>query len=229
VVAAALAVLDGCPSLCERSCIDCLQTFRNAFFHKHLDRHTAAERLREWGSALAEAHAIPARLPAARPKGAEIPVNAAERRLRELLQRAHMPAGQWQHPINLGLPLGTTRPDVFFGGEDEHEPGVCVYLDGLSEHIHGNPRTREKDIAIRTTLRGRAYEVVEIAASELFDRDQMIRHMARIAKLVDGKERARRVRDDLGWYAEAEPASYGGGVGDQPEAAEAGEGYERRR
>ena len=220
VVTAALTVLDGCPSLCERSCIDCLQTFRNAFFHRHLNRHVAAERLRDWGSGVEVAHVIPARLPASAPKDAEIPVNAAERRLRELLDRAHLPAGQWQHPIDLGLPLGSTRPDVFFAGEDEFERGVCVYLDGLSEHIHGNPRTRAKDEAIRTTLRGRGYEVVEIAATDLFDRDQMIRHVARIARLVEGRDRARAVRDDASWYVDAGAPGYGAADAESPRAAE---------
>ena len=38
VVTAALKVVETCPSVCERSCIDCLQTFRNAFYHRYLDR-----------------------------------------------------------------------------------------------------------------------------------------------------------------------------------------------
>ena len=190
VTSAALQVLDDCPSICERSCIDCLQTFRNAYFHRYLNRHIAAERLRDWGNRVSFGHDIPARLPAALSRSPEIPVNEAERRLRELLTRAHFPDGQWQHPIDLGLPLGTTRPDVFFEAEDEYDAGVCVYLDGLSEHIHGNARTRSKDQAIRDALKAREYEVIEIAATDLYDRDQMTRHMARIARCIEGKERS---------------------------------------
>ena len=33
-------------------CVDCLQTFRNAHYHKHLDRKLALERLDAWGRAL---------------------------------------------------------------------------------------------------------------------------------------------------------------------------------
>lgn len=220
VVTAALAMLESCPSVCERSCIDCLQNFRNAYFHRHLDRHVAAERLREWGGALEDAHVIPVRHPAAGPKGAQIPVNAAERRLRELLERAHLPAGEWQKRIELGLPLGATRPDVFFAGEDELDLGVCVYLDGLSEHIHGNPRTKAKDEAIRSTLRARHYDVVEIAATDLFDREQMKRHVARIARFVVGKARARAVREDESWYVESERATYELADEERPVAAE---------
>src|SRR5690606_10640788 len=41
VRAAAIALVDGCAGACERSCIDCLQTYRNRFYHQHLDRHRA--------------------------------------------------------------------------------------------------------------------------------------------------------------------------------------------
>jgi ATP-dependent helicase YprA (DUF1998 family) len=37
IVAAAKAIVNNCPSACEASCIDCLQTFRNGFYHTHLD------------------------------------------------------------------------------------------------------------------------------------------------------------------------------------------------
>jgi hypothetical protein len=49
VVAAAKAIVRDCPSACESSCIDCLQTFRNGFYHTHLDRKLAAEKLNAWG------------------------------------------------------------------------------------------------------------------------------------------------------------------------------------
>jgi ATP-dependent helicase YprA (DUF1998 family) len=220
VVAAAVHALDGCPSLCERSCIDCLQTFRNSYFHRHLDRHIAAERFRDWGEALSFAHDIPAKLPASAARSPEIPVNEAERRLRELLTRAHFPDGKWQHPIDLGLPLGTTRPDVFFEGDDEYDAGTCVYLDGLSEHIHGNARTRARDQAIRQALKSREYEVIEIAATDLYDRDQMTRHFARIARCIEGKDRARDIKKDTSWYVDAGMPAYVSDDAEQPQVAE---------
>lgn len=225
VVAAALAVTDGCPSLCERSCIDCLQTFRNAFFHRHLDRHIAGERLRDWGQSLAFEFDIPAKLPASPERSPEIPVNQAERRLRELLERARFPAGRWQHPIDLGKPLGTTRPDLFFDGEDEIDAGVCVYLDGLSEHIHGNPAQRAKDHSIREALRNRDYEVIEIAATDLYDRDAMARHLARIARCIEGKERAREIKKNTSWYVDATPPADAGADGELPKVADGKAGY----
>ena len=52
IVAVAREVVEDCPSACETSCIDCLQTFRNGYYHKHLDRKVAQERLAAWGSRL---------------------------------------------------------------------------------------------------------------------------------------------------------------------------------
>ena len=53
---------------------------------------------------------------------------------------------------------------------------MCVYLDGLSAHLHGNPETAEQDREIRDWLRNSGYDVIEIAASDLDDRDAMTRH-----------------------------------------------------
>lgn len=200
VAQAATEVVEKCPSGCGRSCIDCLQTFRNAFYHGHLNRHVAYERLRTLGNSLTFLHEIPARLPAETPKGRTIPVNEAETRLRRLLERAGFPEPKWQYEIKLGRPLGSTVPDCFFPGEDEYELGVCVYLDGLSEHIHGNPETAARDRAIRDELRARGYDVMEIPATDLDDREAMARHFYRLARILLGKEPARVIRTNQSWF-----------------------------
>ncbi|HHV61974.1 MAG TPA: DEAD/DEAH box helicase [Firmicutes bacterium] len=202
VVGAATEVVEKCPSACQHSCIDCLQTFRNAFYHKHLDRHIALERFKTWGTALGFLHDIPPRLPNQAPKGSTMPVNEAEEKLRQMLRRAGFPEPQWQHQIQLGKPLGSTTPDCFFPGDDDDDPGICVYLDGLSEHIHGNPATAARDRAIRDELRARGYEVREIPASDLDDRDAMARHFFGLARILLGKERAREIREDRGWFGD---------------------------
>ena len=63
--------------------------------------------------------------------------------------------------IDLGRPLGTTRPDVFVAGDGPQDPGICVYLDGLSDGIHGNPETATRDRAMREALRAQRYEVLD--------------------------------------------------------------------
>ena len=198
IAAAAKQVLEGCPSICERRCVDCLQTFRNGFYHRYLDRHTGAARLAEWGDAIVSEHPIPARYPSVEPSREEMPVNRAEALFRHLLTRAGMPEPEWHKQIDLGRPLNTTAPDCFWPVDEE--PGLCLYMDGLSGHIHGKPATRERDRAIRETLRSMQYEVVEISATQLHDREAMVRHFSRIARILIGKDRAKGLRDDESWY-----------------------------
>jgi hypothetical protein len=74
--------------------------------------------------------------------------------------------------------------------------------DGLSDHIHGHPATRERDRRLREELRARHYDVFEIAASDLDDRDAMARHFYRLARALMGQDRARGIRDRPTWFSE---------------------------
>lgn len=52
IVASARALVEECPSACETSCVDCLQHFRNSFYHDSLNRHTALDYYRAQGEGL---------------------------------------------------------------------------------------------------------------------------------------------------------------------------------
>ncbi|MCC6316615.1 MAG: DEAD/DEAH box helicase [Gemmatimonadaceae bacterium] len=200
VVGAALAVVDTCPSACERSCVDCLQTFRNAFYHPSLNRHVAADRLRAWGDRLVATHEVPPALPA--DGGGPQPVNNAEQTLRALLQRAGFATPEAQRAIPLGLPLGTTTPDFFYEDPSGRLDGICIYLDGMSRALHGDPATQRRDREIREELRHRGYEVIEVPVGQLTDREAMVRHFYRMGRIMLGRERAERLRDGSGWFRE---------------------------
>jgi hypothetical protein len=197
VCAAAVEALT-CPSSCERSCIDCLQIFRNVFFHRHLDRHVALEAFNVRGAALVAENLIPAKLPVQAPQGDAQPVNDAEATLRRMLLQAGFPEGEWQKKVDLGKPMGVTVPDCFFALDDE--PGICIYLDGMSGHLHGNPSTQQRDAELRTFLRNSGYSVFEITATQLGDRDAMVRHFQKLGRLLVGAEKAKQVKDDTGWF-----------------------------
>ena len=59
--------------------------------------------------------------------------------------------------------------------------GICIYLDGLSRHIHGNPETAEQDRLNRNWLRNNGFEVIEIAVSDIHDEGAMVRHSWKLA------------------------------------------------
>lgn len=201
IMAEAAAVVNDCPSACEASCIDCLQTFRNGFYHKHLDRKLAAQKLAAWGGRLVFAHDVPAKQPSQGPAEGTHPVNEAERRLRHLLLAAGFEEGARGEQIHLDRAIGTTAPDVIYRapahGSDE---GVCIYLDGLSGHLHGNATTAEHDARIRSWLRNNGYEVIEIAVSDLYDVGAMTRHFRKLAGYLSASDLRDRVRTDTSWF-----------------------------
>ena len=203
IAQAAEAAVDGCASACGHSCIDCLQTFRNGYYHKHLNRKTALECLRQWGRELSFSHPIPAATPAGKETTAQ-PVNEAERRLKHLLAAAGFDEGVRGEQIDLGPGLGTTTPDVIYRGHSSM-PDVCVYLDGLSERLHGDPRTAEQDREIRYWLRQQGYEVVEITVTDLDDAGAMARHFVRLAMYLGADEVRKSVDADAAWFEAATP------------------------
>jgi len=198
VVQAALQAMENCASACADSCIDCLQTFRNAYYHRHLDRHVAIAHLNDWGSSLSYSNEIPARLPAQGPE--EVGNNAAEETLRAMLDRAGLHGYEAQRRIELGPPLGATFSDFFYSDPDGFDPGICIYLDGMSERIHGNAQTAARDRRMREQLRANGYQVFEIPFGHLTDREQMRRHFFAIGRILLGRDQARDIRENPQWF-----------------------------
>ena len=122
------------------------------------------------------------------PRDNGLPVNNAETRLRYLLRAAGFGEGVRGEQVRLNRALGTTTPDAIYRSED-HDPdeGVCIYLDGLSGQIHGDPETAEHDREIRAWLRNGGYDVIEITANELHDEGAMTRHFPQ-AGTIPGHE-----------------------------------------
>jgi hypothetical protein len=201
IVAVARDVVERCPGECESSCVDCLQTFRNGFYHKYLDRRVALECISAWGPRLAPSHDIPPKQPSQEPASGAHPVNEAERRLRHLLLAAGFEEGARGEQIRLDPAIGTTTPDVIYrAGHHAGDEGVAVYLDGLSGHLHGNPATREQDARIRTWLRNNGWDVIEIAASDLHDAGAMTRHFRKLAGYLRADDVRTRVQADQRWF-----------------------------
>lgn len=206
VVAEAKDLVEHCPSACASSCIDCLQTFRNAFYHKYLNRLEALRCFQDWGDALQFSHDIPPKQAAAGAEPTGSPGNEKEQMLRDMLLRAGFVAPVMNREIDLGRPHPKTYPDVFFEVPDGRKEGVCLYLDGMSGRLHGNPQTAQQDRQIRELLRNENYEVIEVPVGNLDDREAMRRHFYRIGAVLLGKEQAVRIRDNPDWHS-GSPAS----------------------
>lgn len=197
VVKHTLALVEDCPSACETSCIDCLQNFRNSFYHEHLNRHVAFDCLTTWGDSLTLSHAIPAVLPDDSLQ--KKPGNPPEQQLVAMLKAAGLGSFETERPIALSGGI-VTRPDVYFHAPNDQFDGVCVYLDGMSEHLHGNAQTAAQDRQIREELLNTDFEVVAIQYQELYDKTVMRTHMRRIAKAVIGKAKAKEIEATDDWF-----------------------------
>lgn len=197
VVKHTLALVEDCPSACDTSCIDCLQNFRNSFYHEHLNRHVAFEHLTTWGGGLTLSHAIPSVLPD--DNQTKKPGNPPEQQLVAMLKAAGLSSFETERPIELSGGV-VTRPDMYFHAPNDLFEGVCIYLDGMSEHLHGNAQTAARDRQIRDELLNTDYEVVAIQYQELYDKTVMRTHMRRIAKAVMGKVKAKEVEADASWF-----------------------------
>ena len=209
IIAIASEILASCPGGCVNSCDQCLQSFRNSFYHKNLDRTVASSFITECGSKLVANHTIPPTQQSLESSDmSNQPVNDAETKLKHLLASAGFTGAEFQEqirfkePINVGHNIGSTTPDVFYCGDpdDEDDKGLCIYLDGLSESIHGNAKAVAIDKEIRLWLKNNGFQVVEITPLDLDDRNIMIRHFKKIAKHLDGKDRANRLEQDDSWF-----------------------------
>lgn len=176
----AMATLNECPSQCERSCYDCMRTYRNAYYHGLLDRHSAAELLHTLHSHPVKQDTIP-QVQDISAGGTGHPTNDGEADLGQMLLDAGFPEFLHQNEIHIGPPFGSTTPDLFY--EDPvNDVRLAVYLDGLSVGIHGNAKQRKVDNMIRMQLEDQDVEVVEIASSDLTDPEAMKLHFKRIAR-----------------------------------------------
>ncbi|MEO7699622.1 MAG: DEAD/DEAH box helicase [Opitutus sp.] len=199
VLGAAKALLQ-CVSECQTACLDCMLHFRNAHFHRHLDRRKALAFYNE-RQALQITHPIPAAQPASKVGKAEEPSHAPEFRLRDMLVRAGLGEPEAQKPIPIGQPWGRTLPDFFYQPPDDRHEGVCVYLDGLSKHIHGSAETQQRDTQIRERLGELGFEVISIPKSALDDHERMATYLIRIARKLLTKTEWERMAADRSWFA----------------------------
>lgn len=170
--------LDQCQVNCKHSCYNCMRTYRNIFYHDLLDRHIAIQKLQDYQGRPKPERELPPMQESMISKAQA--TNRGEKDLAEMIMQAGLPQFEHQHTIDLGKPLGTTIPDLFY--EDPVRGNqLAIYLDGLSKGIHGNRNRLQLDRMIRETLEEEGVDVLEIAASDLDDPEAMKRHLKRIS------------------------------------------------
>ena len=180
ILAAATQNLSTCENKCQRSCYNCMRTYRNIFYHDLLDRHEAVKLLADYQSTPKQERELAPVEESVASTSAGKPTNRGEEALAEMLVQAGLPQFEHQRRIELGKPFGATIPDLYF---EDPVSGVqlAVYLDGLSRGIHGNMERHQMDRMIRERLEEEGMDVIEIASSDLDDPEAMKRHLKRIS------------------------------------------------
>ncbi len=151
---------------------------------------------------LVEENPIPPNQPAPASAGPkELPVNEAEDLLLFCMLAAGLTQPECQKHIPRPRPYMSTTPDFFY--PDDQTTGICIYLDGLSAHIHGNPATKQRDTEIRNQLEAEGYEVFSITYTKLFDVDAVRMFLTKVAKSLIGRDAAAKVSASTAWFQDA--------------------------
>jgi hypothetical protein len=194
-------MLEECPNACEKACYQCLLTGRNVYWHRHLDRHRALDLVAHYDGRPEEQHELPPQTEGRR-AGDQRGTHPPEDRLAALLRSAGFDGFEAQHPVEIGPPYDRTVPDFVYVDPDA-SVRVAVYLDGLSKHLHGNPKQAQVDAIIRDQLEDRDWSIIEIPASTLDDPEILKLHFKKIARSMGQKDAAAAVTDDISWYEQA--------------------------
>lgn len=195
VQARAVGLSGECAGQCKTACIDCLLHFRNAHYHRHLDRHLAGRLLASLGPQLTPLFDIPPSVSGAAGSGGGTgSTNTKEQEFEAILAEAGFPPPETQRNIPLGHPWGHTIPDFFYADPSSRFEGICIFLDGLSRRIHGSPEQIEADRQRRLALRDAGYEVLDYPVSALADNARLAGFLSRLARLLTGREHAERLR-----------------------------------
>jgi len=175
VLDAAMTRLEHCPEACPSACYECLKNYANAFYHPHLDRSKARELLAAWRGLTLQNTIEPATGDA--PIKGE-PHHSKEQVFLLALQEAGL-VGDDGPELNAQLDFGdgiVTSPDALYRAKK-----VAVYLDGMSNGLHGNPKTQQLDAMINRILKMEGYHVHRIPWSALSDPSGKKQYMEAIA------------------------------------------------
>lgn len=181
----AIASLARCSSKCETSCYNCMRNYNNVFIHKMLNRNVTVELLLEWMNKPVFNRELPPVVSLEVEKGSK-GTNDGEVSLFDILKREGFPDFEEQKVISIGAPYDRTIPDLYY--DDDDEIRVAIYLDGLSNAVHGDERQIARDNMIRNQLENQDIEVVTIAVSDLNDPELLRKFLKRLARKIGKKD-----------------------------------------
>ncbi|GAB4435397.1 MAG: DEAD/DEAH box helicase [Anaerolineae bacterium] len=164
---------------CGQACYRCMLHFRNQQHHRVLDRFEAIE-------LLGQLHGTPQSEHAIQPVSSKQPVevkpteSTPEERFLTLLESRQFPLPEAQFKVDLGVEF--TVADFAYPANK-----VLLFIDGMSERLHGNPEQQRKDRLKRAKAKMKGYQVLVISAEGLKDTANVALLLDKLALLL-GRE-----------------------------------------
>jgi len=148
---------------CERACYKCLQHFRNQQHHALLDRYRTIELMSELTAQLKQEHIIPPVPAKPKPPQGKDESDAEVDLLKILQDRSFPLPPEAQFRVDLG---GGSSTVADYAYPDQR---ILIFVDGMSENIHGSPAQQKKDKLQRAKAKMQGYRVLEMTAQALRD------------------------------------------------------------
>lgn len=159
--AEAIGSCQGCDE--DDACYGCLKTYRNQQYHEELSRAVACQMLEKLATKAVKTNDIP---PLVLERSAPLPdtESDAEQSLGALLNAHSFPLPpERQFSVDLGAGDFTVAD---FAYPDER---ILIYVDGMSEKIHGSPKQRLRGTILRAKAKMKGYYVANVTAEALGD------------------------------------------------------------
>jgi hypothetical protein len=162
VVRQGQVVLGDCT--CEDACYRCMKHFRNQQYHGLFNRHEAISLLQDVEQTPVRSNDIPATIaPTEADYADEADSEAEEDFIRLLKARSYPRPDAAQYRVELAGGDYTVADYAYT------DANVLIFIDGLSEGLHGDPAQSRRDNILRAKAKMAGYNVVAIPAQALHD------------------------------------------------------------
>jgi hypothetical protein len=166
---------------CERACYSCLLDFRNQQFHTILDRFRAIEALAACSGPFIRENDVSPNWASATPDTGQQD-SGSEEDLLTIRTRRGFPQPVAQYRLVLG------GGDVTIADFAYPEKKVLIFVDGLSEGIHGNPQQQARDRLKRRKAQMAGWQVLPISAQGLGDHEMLRVFLDELSMVLNGRE-----------------------------------------
>ncbi len=161
---------------CEDVCYKCLLSYSNQQFHAELNRQKAIDILKKFKQPIEKLFDIPVNLKQV--KNTKETDSPAEDDFLKILAQNKFPEPVAQYKVELGNGQSTIADFAY------PDKKLLIYIDGLSNKIHGNSIQSEKDKILREKAKIKGFDVISISATALRDEELRLEYIEIISTKI---------------------------------------------